>query len=243
MKLKCSDIHLDVALNKSRLPFSLDSCESLAESIRDDGQDLAVKVTEGSPDGKLYTLRVGFRRFTAIHLILGWEEIEADIVEYATEEAAALANFRENLERQDLGYFEECRALRDIFPADTSLQALSKKLHRSRHWVRCRWQLWELEPEIILGVETGNFTPSDIALMLGKNRKEQLERADAIRLGKSKGETRDEIAAKVGRKRSRPSKKDVGKMLTFTEEQMRKDATYALLWSIGEIDNEEFIDY
>ena len=243
MIINCSDIHFDPTLNKSRQPFSLDSCQGLADSIAQYGQDIAVHVTEGGPDGKLYTLRVGFRRYTAIHYILKQDTIKVEVVKYASEDEAAMANLRENLEREDLTYFEQCQALRDIFPAEAGINTIAQRVTRSRHWVRCRWSVWELEPEILLGVETGDLTPSDIALMLGKSREEQIATAETIRLGKAKGESRDTIATKLGRKATRPNKQQIGQMLTLMESNDRQEAKFALLWANGTIDNDEFLNY
>lgn len=243
MKLPCSEIYYDASLNTSRELFTVESCMTLADSIHQNGQDTAVKVTEGGPDGFKYTLRVGFRRFNAISFILKQESIEADVVEFENESDAALANLRENLERQDLTYFEECKALHRLFDSSCSINGISERVSRSRHWVSCRWKVWDLEPEIILGIETGDFGPSDIALMLGRTREEQIERAEAIRTGKAQGETRDEIAAKLGRKQTRPNKLQIGKMLTIMDRNNKDDAKYALLWANGDIDNEAFLNY
>ncbi len=79
--------------------------------------------------------------------------------------------------------------------------------------------------------------------MLGKTREEQIERAEKIRTGKAQGETRDEIAAKLGRKQTRPNKLQIGKMLTIMERNGKDDAKYALLWANGDIDNEAFLNY
>lgn len=238
-----SDIEVDYSENKSRggQPITPESVESLAESMRDNGQDTPVKIRANRSGDKPYRLYVGYRRATAAKS-LGWPSISATLSE-VTDEQAAFENLRENLERKDLTYFEECVALKDLFPADAGVKTIADRVNRSRHWVRCRWQVWELEPEILLGVETGDLTPSDIAVMLGKSREEQLATAETIRLGKAKGETRDEIAAKLGRKATRPNKQQIGHMLTLMEQNDRQEAKFALLWANGDIDSEEFLDY
>lgn len=238
------DIEVDYRENKSRggQPITPESVESLAESMRDNGQDTPVKIRPNTNGDRPYRLYVGYRRITAA-TSLGWEMIGATLAENISDEQAAFENLRENLERKDLTYFEECVALKDLFPADAGVKTIAGRVNRSRHWVRCRWQVWELESEILLGVETGSLTPSDIALMLGMSRDEQIATAEQIRLGKAKGETRDEIATKLGRKAPRPTKQQIGQMLTVMEQNDRQDAKFALLWANGDIDSEEFLDY
>ena len=239
-----NDIEVDYSENKSRggQLITPESVESLAASMAANGQDTPVKIRANSFGGKPYRLYVGFRRVTAA-VSLNWEMIEASISDGISEEHAAFENLRENLERKDLTYFEECVALKELFPADSGIKTIADRVNRSRHWVRCRWSVWELEPEILLGVETGSLTPSDIALMLGMSRDEQIASAEQIRLGKAKGETRDERAEKLGRKATRPNKQQIGYMLTLLEQNDRQDAKFTLLWVNGDIDREEYLNY
>lgn len=243
MKIRCDEIEVNHSLNKSRVSVTPESCVSLADSISKHGQDTLVKVTANPGGDRPYLLRVGFRRYTAINDILAREFIEAEVVEYASEDEAILANVRENIERKDMTYFEECCALRELFPKDTQIKVIAEVMSRSTTWVRCRWSVWELESEIILGIETGDFTPGDISLMIGRSPEEQIATAAAVRLGKAQGETRDEIAAKVRNHKLKPNKEQVGRMLTLLELNGKGDAKYALLWAMGDIDNEEFINY
>ena len=239
-----SDIEVDYSENKSRggQPLTPESVETLAASMRDNGQDTPVKIRPNHSGGKPYRLYVGYRRVTAA-TTLGWSTIKATLVDDITDEQAAFENLRENLERKDLTYFEECVALRDLFPQGTGVKTIADRIQRSRHWVYCRWDAWQLEPEILLGIETGEFTPSDIAMMLGKSREEQITTAETIRTGKARGETRDEIAGRLGRKPPRPNKQQIGQMLTLLEQNDQQQAKFALLWANGDIDSEEFLDY
>ena len=244
MQIPLDQIEVDYSENKSRggQPITPESVGTLAESMRDNGQDTPVKIrVNNCVGGKPYRLYVGFRRFTAA-TSLGWDTIDASLCE-VTDEQAAFENLRENLERKDLTYFEECVALKDLFPQGTGVKTIADRIKRSRHWVYCRWDVWQLEPEILLGIETGEFTPSDIAMMLGKSRDEQITTAEAIRTGKARGETRDEIAGKLGRKPPRPNKQQIGQMLTLLEQNNQQQAKFALLWANGDIDSDEFLDY
>jgi len=164
-------------------------------------------------------------------------------VEYASEQDAQMANLRENLERESQTYFEECLALKQMFDRSCSVKAIAETVGRSRTWVRVRWQIWDLQPEIILGVETGYYTPADIALMVGRTPEEQIATADLIRQGKEKGETKEETADKVKNRRPMKTKKEIIAMANTMLQAGKTPVEKALLWAVGEIDNADFIDY
>lgn len=199
------------------------------------GQDTPVIVE--TFEGK-YRLRAGFRRCAAAKRILGWEELEAQIMEFTSEEEAKLLNARENLERLNLTYYEECCALRDIFPLTTEMSYIARLLSKSRTWVRARWLVWDLPPEILLGVEIGELTQVDVIRLIGRTHEEQRVIVQKIIQGKEQGLSQGEIDVTLG-KLSRKTKKEIERMATIMLEQSQHEERLALLWVIGVIDDEE----
>lgn len=232
-------IEIDHSLNH-RQPFSVESCRSLADSLHKYGQDTPV-VVEANPAGAPpYRLRVGFRRCTAAKDILGWDDIEARVAEFENEHEAHLANARENLERENLTYYEECCLLRNIFTDGTAIQKIADTLSRSTTWVRARWLLWTLPSEFVLGVEAGELTQTDVLRLIGRTYQDQLMIVQRIREGKEQGESQDEISTSLG-KTKRPGKKQIQRMATVMLEQGRMAECNALLWAIGDMNDEQLI--
>lgn len=104
-------VSIDVGLivpNRSqpRTEFSEDELRSLAESIRENGilQPLNVRKC-----GVNYELVSGERRLRAAK-ICGLEEVPCIVIEVDDEKSAVLALI-ENIQRRDLGYFEEALAI------------------------------------------------------------------------------------------------------------------------------------
>lgn len=244
MKIKLADLEVDYALNKSRQPFALESCQSLADSLGEFGQDTPVKVTTNPPGSEYtYKLRIGFRRVTAARDILKWDEIEAVSMDGMSEDEIALENVRENIERENLTYYEECCSLRTLFAQEISIKAIARRMSRSTTWVRCRWLVWDLQPEIVLGIESGDLTPSDISLLIGRSAQEQIMLVQRLRQAKAEGESRETVEATVKRKRSVRNKKDIHQMANTLMAQGREAEKIALLWAAGDIDNDELINY
>lgn len=244
MKVKLATLKVDYGKNKSRLPFTVESCQSLAESMAANGQDTPIKVVT-LPEGGEFTheVRIGYRRVTAGKHILHWEEMDATSLDGKTEEEITLENIRENWERESTTYFEQCVTMRDLFPSGTSINAIATTFKRSTTWVRCRWLIWTLTPEVILGVETGDLTPSDISMMIGKSADQQIVLVQRLRDARLSGESKETVASTIKKKRNVRIKRDIHKMANVLLSQGRDAEKIALLWAAGDIDDSELLDY
>lgn len=91
--------------------------ESLAASIKSEGQLSPVLVVPSTRDGYLYDLVAGFRRVSAVRL-LEKPTIECVVQDIDKAEDRAVANLAENSARDDLSPYElakGCRNLRDTY--------------------------------------------------------------------------------------------------------------------------------
>lgn len=140
-------------------------CIELAQTIKEKGLLFPPIVRPFRDDnnypGKKYALVAGFRRHMA-HVINRAKEIEVEIRDLSEADAAIL-NFTENLERQDLNIMQEARAFSRLQSRmGFSPQMIADKLHRSLPWVDVRIKALELEPEIQSDIERGFLTQSQI---------------------------------------------------------------------------------
>jgi len=230
MKIKLSEILVKHENNVSRDDFAPEVCEELAASLDKHGllQPILVRMIDGG-----YQLVCGYRRITAAG-ILGWEEIECN-VRNMTEREAKICNMIENNDRLDLTYWEECSMLKRTFdPEETDLE-ISRILGKSRGWVRNRWAIWKLAPEIAQYVELGHFSAADVNMLLAKSEEEQKATAALMMQGKEQGLTTQELAEKYsGRKAIRP-KKQIHAMMTTLMEKEKMEHVHCLRWALGEI--------
>lgn len=149
---KLSVDRIDPNPAQPRRSFSRESLEELAESIRVNGLLVPVSVRRV---GDRYQLIAGERRLMAFRL-LGESQIPA-IVEQADDRRSASLAIVENMQRQQLNFYEEARAIATLIEANglTQKQA-AEQLGLSQSAVANKLRLLRLpEPAALLLVEAG----------------------------------------------------------------------------------------
>lgn len=113
-KIKCSaevyNIPQDLIVpnpNQPRKRFDFDELENLAQSIRENG--IIQPITVRRTDDKKFELIAGERRLRAARLV-GYTKIPAIITE-VDDRNSAVFSLIENLQRQELNFFEEAEAI------------------------------------------------------------------------------------------------------------------------------------
>lgn len=115
----------------------------LASSIRQHGllQPITVR-----PAGGGYEIVMGERRYRAC-CMLGFTHIDALILPAEEGESALLALI-ENLQRENLHYFEEAEAYADLLAGGMRQETLARRLGKSPSGVANKLRLLKLEPEV-----------------------------------------------------------------------------------------------
>lgn len=237
LKIPCEQIVVDHENNISRDRVNPSECQELAASIQVHGLQQPV-IVKDLKDGT-YQLVAGFRRFTAVNVILGMDEIDAVITEA---ENLSEINLIENLQRKDLSYWEECCAVRQAFPPETSLTHIVSTLSKSRNWVRARWNVWKLPPEVLDKVESGELGYSEV-IALTQDHGNVVASAEKIIMGKAAGKTKGEAIAKSRNTAHLRNRKTVQRAMSTCLEMGRMEAVQALRYALSEIDDEEFFDW
>ena len=234
-KIPCSAIDADPSFNVCRGNLTPADCNELAASIAVHGLQFPVLVRP-VVDG--YELVSGFRRFMAVSVNLGHETIDCIVREMTREEALVL-NVVENLQRSDLSFWEQCRAVRAAFPEDTPQTEIAKALSCSRTWVKKRTQLWKLPESILLQIEAGMLSPAQVDVIIQQSTEaEQIQAATKLKAGQAAGETvRDLQRELTGRKNSRSKNQVKAVMSKLIESGREADeaAMQGMRFSIGEI--------
>ena len=209
-----ADIVYDETFN-CRGPFTLESVEDLAGSIKDNGLQFPVVVQPW--DGDRFRLLAGHRRFIAVTRWLHWEKIPAGIRHGLTERQARLLNFTENLERKDLNPLEEAQALGRLYPAGVSLNVASLELKRPTRWVHDRLRLLKLAPEVQQLAAARLISMVQVAVLIALPVEEQIIAARQIattRQEHGRGCSLQHIDRKYRRKfHYRKSKMEINKMV------------------------------
>ncbi len=130
--------------NQPRLRFDFDELNGLAESIRNNGllQPLTVRPTE---EGR-FELIAGERRLIAARMV-GIAKLPCILMDI-DDEKSALFSLIENIQRQNLGFFEEALAI-DKLSKDFGLtrEEISKKLGKAQSTIANKLRLLGLSEE------------------------------------------------------------------------------------------------
>lgn len=128
-----------------RRTFDEQSLEGLADSIRENGilQPLSVR----NIGNGLYELVAGERRLRALRLV-GSKEAPCIILNATVQESAIFA-LLENLQRQDLHFFEEAEGfLRLVETVGLTQEQVAGKLGKSQSTIANKIRLLQLTPEV-----------------------------------------------------------------------------------------------
>lgn len=131
--------------NQPRKRFDYDELEGLAQSIRQNGilQPITVRQTD---DGK-FELISGERRLRAARLV-GLSKIPTIVTEIDNKNSAVFSLI-ENLQRQDLDFFEEAEAIdRLLTEYGMSREELSAKLGKARSTISNKLRLLQLPEDM-----------------------------------------------------------------------------------------------
>lgn len=163
--------------NQPRKRFDFDELEGLAQSIRQNGiiQPVAVRVNSKGE----YELISGERRLRASRLV-GITQIPCIIMD-ASDDKSALFALLENMQRSDLGFFEEAQAIEKlIVDFGMSRDEVCKKLGKAPPTVSNKLRLLRLPEEIRLKIVQENLSERHARALLKLTSVSQMERAMSI---------------------------------------------------------------
>lgn len=169
------DIHPN--RNQPRKRFDCDELEGLAESIRQNGiiQPLIVRSLENGQ----YELIAGERRLRAARIV-GVARIPCVVMQISDEKSAVLA-LLENVQRQNLGFFEESEALIHIMRLYClSQEELAAKLGKAPSTISNKLRLLKLPPDVRLEISKANLTERHARALLKLENEAQMRRALSI---------------------------------------------------------------
>jgi len=141
--------------SQPRREFGAGELQSLADSIRENGilQPLTVRRSQGG----CYELIAGERRLRAAQLA-GLELLPCLLAEASDERSAVLA-LVENLQRQDLGFFEEAEGIARLMETCAFTQEqMAKSLGLAPSTLSNKLRLLKLSPELRAEIHCANLT-------------------------------------------------------------------------------------
>lgn len=163
--------------NQPRSRFDFDELEGLAQSIRQNGiiQPIAVRVNASGN----YELISGERRLRASRLV-GISLIPCIIME-ASDEKSALFALIENIQRSDLGFFEEASAIEKlIVDFNMSRDDVCRKLGKAAPTISNKLRLLKLPEDVRLKITQEGLTERHARALLRLPTRAQLDRALSI---------------------------------------------------------------
>lgn len=131
--------------------------QSLAQSLKEEGQEYPVLVRRGGPDGYLFTLDEGYRRMAA-WVLNGWQN--RDILVKVKDDSKSkpvdrsIRNWRANMEREPIGYVDQCEYVSSLIEGSyhvldgevaesLSVEEVSKRLNISENQVKRMHRAWK----------------------------------------------------------------------------------------------------
>lgn len=163
--------------NQPRQRFDFDELEGLAQSIRQNGiiQPIAIRINE---DGK-YELISGERRLRASRLV-GIPRIPCIIMD-ASDEKSALFAILENIQRTELGFFEEAQAIENLITKHgMTRDEVCKKLGKAPPTISNKLRLLRLPENIRIKIVQENLSERHARELLRLTTLSQVERALSI---------------------------------------------------------------
>lgn len=163
--------------NQPRRCFDFDELEGLAQSIRQNGiiQPIAIRVNSNGN----YELISGERRLRASRLV-GISQIPCIIME-ASDDKSALFALIENMQRCDLGFFEEASAIEKlIVDFKMSREEVCKKLGKAQPTISNKLRLLRLPEDVRLKITQEGLTERHARALLRLTNRSQLDRALSI---------------------------------------------------------------
>lgn len=141
--------------NQPRKTFKDESLTELAESIRTFGVIQPIQVRK--VDNELYELVSGERRLRASKLA-GMQEIPAMEVTISDKDSAVIAII-ENVQREDLSFFEEAESYRQLIKYyDMTQEQVAALIGKSQSFVANKIRLLKLDDQVIQAVKTNQLS-------------------------------------------------------------------------------------
>ncbi len=200
-----------------RRTFDDDALGQLADSIRQFGlmQPITVRATSGSR----YELIAGERRLRACRM-LGESHIKATIL-HVSDAEAALMTMAENLQREDLSFFEEAEGYRRLTEElRLTQQQLADKLGRQQSTIANKLRLLRLTQEVRDAVTRHSLSERHArALLRLHDEDEQLSVIDSVVLGNLNVQQTEELVDR-----------HVNNLLTIEKAQSKLMPTFSRAW-------------
>lgn len=163
--------------NQPRIRFDYDELEGLAQSIRQNG--ILQPVTVRPIEDNRFELVSGERRLRAARLV-GMTKIPAIITEI-DEKKSAIFSLIENLQRQNLDFFEEAEAIeRLISDFAMSQEEIGKRLGKAQSTLSNKLRLLKLPEETRYKLARAGLTERHARALLAINDENQRSRALSI---------------------------------------------------------------
>lgn len=240
MKVKTSDIIADPKDNTSRSELNRmnpSDCEGLARTIKRVGLLHPVIVKQ---EGDKYRLVAGFRRFTAVSIVLGRDEIDVKVVPPDADQAEI--NAIENLHQKDQTFWEEMCMLREMYDDDAVMADIQRDLGMSKTWVTTRWKAWLLPDEVKAQIEAGLLGYSHVSMLIQKGVDAE-RAAEKMLAGLAAGKSAEAMQKEVINRRNLRGKKTIQRVMTKALEMQEMRVVQALRFAIGEIEEKTLMNW
>ena len=164
--------------DQPRRRFSMDELEGLAQSIHENGMLQPVSVRARETGG--YELIAGERRLRAAKMI-GMSSIPCIVIRARSEQSAVFALI-ENLQREDLNFFEEARAIESLMDHyGLTQEEMALRLGKAQSTLSNKLRLLRLSPRMCAQIERAGLRERHArALLKLDQEKERQEILDQV---------------------------------------------------------------
>ena len=149
------NVPIDMVVSKVQVRKKFENLEELADSIRANGLQVPINVTEPDETGH-YTIIQGERRWRAAKMA-GLETIDVIIRKAPeTEQDRIIRQLTENIQRQDMDVLEVAEAMRHLTAQGMKITEIARYLGKNREYVSRFLSLSKCSPEVRSLIERSN---------------------------------------------------------------------------------------
>jgi len=242
MKTRLDHIFVDPEFN-CRGEFTQQSIQELAKLLEAQGLINPVSIMPNpKPCAPPFMLIAGFRR-TAAARYLGWEFIEAILMEDMTDREARKVNLQENLGRRDLLPSQEMRGIIASFGDNPNVEEVAKELGKSKKWVQDRLRIREMDPRIVKSVDDGLLGALDLQYLSTALPGERWNMARMLMEKKAEGISSKSVARELRLRKKPRGLREIREAKELLMDYGRTPSwTEVMDWCAGEVPSEKFFD-
>jgi len=130
-----------------------------------------------------------------------------------------------------------------LFPPETTMTDIAKKMGHTRSWVRPRWLCWKSPQEVRDQIAAGQLSLAQVNLIILQQEKDQIAAAEALKAAAKKGIAVHRSARDLSKRKTVRSLKEIQRVMTVLMDNGFPEHVHFGRFACGEITDEQLYKY